>query len=331
MPLSGSLSEFVPRGYQRSADRERLFLEEFWKDYDDATANAIDFLCTQRYRNRPDIGYVSARSYLSVVHYRKEGRKPARTTTAFKNPQGYARFRELVENPQVQMILIPIGCYNAHEPIGHRLLVVVDKTAKRVEFYDSNGADAHVSMFGDVVIRAVMKFFKGDPMFGGGGLRAYKPLTWDQTCSRFGLQFFEAIAPKALTELGGFCVIWSIFLMDLRIRYPQHNPLQVQAEYIERIMRRAIPNLQIRNDEVEALVMWMMKKNPDDSVLRKYFSSIEEAQKAAVQISTMFREFIKNYLSYLTKVSAKTRTKTKVDAPQSRKSRSRNPFWYIDM
>jgi len=298
MPISAS--EFVPRDYQRSADRERLFEEKNRATWDaqseyDAIANtAVDYLCRNAYSKRPDIGHLNRedRMIVSMDENKKVTRIYFRTKSAFP------KVDRMVGDPKIKLILIPISLWDPTG--GHAILLVIDKERKQLEFYDPNGADAHQRMYGTEVIPAVHEII-GDtwPTFD---FKKYKPLMWEQTCSRAGVQAIEAFMPKKKSEVSGYCVLWSVFLMDLRIRYPEYNPIQAQTEFIRGMMRRAVPTLQLQNEEVEALMASLFSRRKYDDILQKYFKSADEATQVALKLSNTLREFIKNYFSYLTKI-----------------------------
>ena len=365
---SGSLSEMVPSGYQRS--NEALFDEDKWDDpgfYQDTVDFAIDYLCTKWYGDRPDIGHVPAKDRLSIRF--KEtglvynwGEVDVRDIELTK---GYRRFIQLLQNPQIRLILIPTS-FSVGEDYYHRILLVIDKPNKRVEFYDPMGADEQYLLADedDVdVLDAAMRYL--NPILLATLGEASTPLMWHQSCSRFGFQAVEAFARDRKGEIDGYCQVWSTFLMELRIRYPELNPLEVQRKYMKRLATRAMPTLTLENQEIEELLEALLSGdvrrtespstletyvlNPIKSifqskpalpgVLGKYFRSEYEAQMAAEQISKEFREFIKNYLSYMTKRKRKTKTskpsrtagsQSKTTAGSRRFSSSQNPFRYID-
>ena len=302
MPVS--ISEFVPRDYQRSAERERLFLQKLRKtthEYDIKADMAIEYICTKRYRNRPDLGYFKPRQYIQLHYQGKSSR------VLFSDEATRLRFIKLIEDPQIKLILIRFNYLTKTTP--HALALVIDKIAKRVEFYEPNGVEGARRHQGNVKIHLVMEFLKKPPALGGVGLgMEYQPMRWDQTCSRYGVQMLEGVVPRAHGEIGGYCVIWSVFLMELRIRDPRKTPAEAQNDFMRQIMRRVIPTMALENEEVNA-VMKLMYSWPTqtsggiyDRTKAKYFKTTAEAEAAGKRIGKEFREFIKNYMSHLDKL-----------------------------
>lgn len=277
MPVS--ISEFVPRDYRRSSERERLFLRKERKNlkYDDTALAAIEYLCTKRYRNRPELGYLLQGQKIAL---RYEGKL---SQVYFSSEAATSRFRKLVQDPQIHLILMRFSYLTLTTP--HALAIVIDKIAKRVEFYDPNGADSALKHHGNLKIRMVMEFLKRE-----GGLGAeYQPMRWDQTCPRYSVQIVEGFLPRERGELGGYCVIWSLFLLELRILYPHRPSAEVQLEFMQQLMRRVVPTIKLEN------------RNLVD-VLQKYISNASPKAEDGKRMAKEFREFIKNYLSHLHKL-----------------------------
>jgi|688.fasta_scaffold99787_4 hypothetical protein len=154
-------------------------------------------------------------------------------------------------NNKKKIILIPVSLYGYTFPdrdlhadenisgldasvlrkIGHRVMVILNKYLKTVEFYDSNGSEAHRILYGDYDFLKIKAYLLARfPELG-----SYTFLKYEETCPRFAFQYYQA---QIASDFDGFCHIWSIFNAHMRILYPTRPAQELQSEILEEMRER---------------------------------------------------------------------------------------------
>ena len=73
-------------------------------------------------------------------------------------------------------------------------------------------------------------------------------LTYEETCPEHGLQYIESnLIEDEQLDKEGYCLHWSLFLLDLRIKNYKYDPQQIQKMLIENnndpeVLRKFIRN-----------------------------------------------------------------------------------------
>jgi hypothetical protein len=117
------------------------------------------------------------------------------------------------------------------ERIGHRVMVIINKYLKTVEYYDSNGSEAHRILYGDYDSLKIKEYLLNH----FPELNQYTFLKYEETCPRFAFQYYQAQIPS---DFNGFCHIWSIFNAHMRILYPTRPAQDLQNDLLEEMRQR---------------------------------------------------------------------------------------------
>lgn len=111
---------------------------------------------------------------------------------------------------------------------SHRNVIILNKFLKTIELYDPNGGSFHIKRYKSEDVPLLKKFFKTFP-----GLKGYRIVNYDDIWKK-GFQYYENKAIQLLNEKGK-CMIWSVFLAELRIRYYMINPEELFQELLNQI------------------------------------------------------------------------------------------------
>lgn len=277
-PRTGSpfspLESFAPT--ESSPEFLYRILEKEDEMYDLYVRYAIEYICKVLFKDRKDV---------KIVFNKNEDDFSSIIVEYFTHTQRYHcvfnRLDELVEylrDPKIELILLPLSIFK--EDTGHQNLVVIDKVRQSVEFYDPNGASGHRSKYGNGVVDAVSLQWKTILLLNflnsSSGVPTYNILEYEQTCPNYGLQQYEGIMPYGPRDIHGYCVLWTMFLIHLRIKYHKKDPIHTQTHYIQQL------------SDLSNLQFW----------LQTVFTSQNKTMDA---VSQKFRSFLKNYTVYIFK------------------------------
>lgn len=142
-------------------------------------------------------------------------------------------WRKLMLDPKVKLIFIESSTYQ------HANWTIIDKPRKVVEFFDPHGysskerdADNFVQLFIDA--------FQTQP--GSGPLaplnfipRKYEVLQFRDSCPYRGFQHYESMygGISKLNDRKGYCMMWCIFLLELRLTNKSYGTLDIQNYMLE--------------------------------------------------------------------------------------------------
>lgn len=112
---------------------------------------------------------------------------------------------------------------------GHKCLMIVNHVLKTIEFYDPNGARAHVKMFGEYDIHALKRFIKSFPTLKGYTIYDYTSLKYE------GFQHYEAMFTDIQTGDRGKCAFWASFIANLRAKYYYLTPEKLITQIYDKI------------------------------------------------------------------------------------------------
>lgn len=113
--------------------------------------------------------------------------------------------------------------FDSLKRIGHKVLVIINKQLKTVEFFDSNGTTGHEELFGNYDYELLKEYLLNK---FGNILSEYTFLTYADVCPEFSFQYYEQkqMESKSENELKGYCIFWSIFTAHMRLTYPHIQP-----------------------------------------------------------------------------------------------------------
>ena len=100
---------------------------------------------------------------------------------------------------------------NKEEILAHQNLLIINKVFHTFEFYDPHGYDGvrERSLILEPFLQQIHP-----------SLEDYVSLIYSSTCPRFGFQTIENRIPSVKgLDNDGYCINWSLFLLDLRIKY----------------------------------------------------------------------------------------------------------------
>lgn len=118
--------------------------------------------------------------------------------------------------------------------VGHRVMIIINKYLKTVEFYDPNGSGGHQLMVGNYDYEKVSTYLKETfPEY----FKDYDILSYEDTCPKQAFQYFEAMQRPLMEpfELGGFCQFWSVFNAHMRMKYPEIPAMKLQEEILKKM------------------------------------------------------------------------------------------------
>lgn len=144
---------------------------------------------------------------------------------------------------------------------GHLTVCYLDKKSNMIEFYDSNGKQGHLDLYGNQVITELPKFFKaifGIPedrfiMFGdkirGSGEKVYDVFTWS-------FQSFQAFSEKySEIQDAGLCMMWGLYTLSLRLKNRKLSSENFQLNlnnYFSLLYSKAVKKFGKNDSEINA-------------------------------------------------------------------------------
>jgi hypothetical protein len=216
-PSPISLSRFISPTYQEPS-------VPFWFKYEDAYKyNKIIDLCfsyiVEKYKNKFDT---------MVTLSLKVMIENARPTRIAPELGFYKSLRKCIrKNPK--FIIIPYGIeyYDRGIIKGHKCLVIVNNFLQTIEYFDPLGSDYRQGYYENKDYEALNKFLN---VFD-----SYHKFPFEKSCPADSFQTLEKDYKKSKEDLEGYCAIWSWFITDLRLSYPESEALHIQERYLEDI------------------------------------------------------------------------------------------------
>lgn len=140
-------------------------------------------------------------------------------------------------NSTAKIILIPYNLYKVIgdkilEEGGHHCLLIVNRYLNTIEFFDPNGYGSHFFEYGNKDYDILSEWIK--PNF-----KNYKIYNFDSTSPSEGFQYYESLYPKeSEKDIGGYCIMWSWFIADLRLNHVDTDFKHIQTEYIRELEQK---------------------------------------------------------------------------------------------
>lgn len=219
---------------------------------------AVPYIAYHLFKNRKDIATLSG---LDVQLF-----ESGITETSFTDIDKLEIFM-FVETIELFLIPFSIKKQEGDTFSGHKNLLVIDRAKKQFEFYDPNGALGHILDYQHRIWKNIVHYFtvKMPGQFDG-----YRILTVEKSCPIQNFQFYESFRSRDPKYIEGFCVVWTMFLLHLRIKYHQHDPMLVQQHFIDELHFKSRQETQ--------------NENPSEE-----------------ELAAQFHKFMKNYTSYIFK------------------------------
>lgn len=143
-----------------------------------------------------------------------------------------------INNPNVNLIIIPLVSRNRTGEKGHAVSVIINKILNTIEYYDSVGYSVYDNIqyrehFVVQGYKKVMEYLSSLPP-----LANFNFLEVWETNPFFGIQRYEKMhfdkIPKKF-QRGGFCIIFAIMIIHYRIIYPQIPPYELMRIFLKKI------------------------------------------------------------------------------------------------
>jgi hypothetical protein len=181
-----------------------------------------------------------------------------------------------------QLVLVPVilvhnigtkinGKYIIQQPnaSSHQCLMIINCVLQTLEFYDPNGVRIHDDLYGNHILDIMVTFLKKIQLLKHFTfVNPYFSSLW------IGFQNIESQSLKHNYGLKGYCVTWSIFYAELRIKYPDIPAKELYSYYIP-----------------------MFRKSRNDFIL----DDILQRNPSAPAPEDLLREFIIEYTIHLEK------------------------------
>ena len=124
-------------------------------------------------------------------------------------------------------------------------MMLIDTKKKTIERYDPHGVAGTWEFHTKLLDKALKDFFKKE-------LPGYKNLYPLETCPFLGFQPEQELQKEAVKQMEqlakhlkkeiGFCVGWSLFYINLRLKYPDVNPKKLQEMAIAKLKKGDMTN-----------------------------------------------------------------------------------------
>lgn len=153
----------------------------------------------------------------------------------------------LMKNKQIKLIFIyTIVVMLSDASATHSNWMIIDKPRKVVELFDPHGYKEHergalygTSLFWNVdLVEAIKKTFQHNKSLPELCFipRKYKILRYIDSCPMYGFQHFESSYDTAPIsgDRGGYCTMWCIFLLELRLTNRSMSTKDVQEQFFSK-------------------------------------------------------------------------------------------------
>lgn len=156
--------------------------------------------------------------------------------------------KDMMKNSKIKIIFIFTKTFDKydihgkdHKTVsGHGNWTIIDKVRKQVEFFDPHGNFEFKKMaprwaadwckeFVDIfqIKSSKQGQFECIP-------RNYKMKTYVETCPAFGFQYYEIAGFEYSFDISGYCVLWCIFMLDLRLQHVHLDIRVIQDNLIQK-------------------------------------------------------------------------------------------------
>lgn len=193
-------------------------------------------------------------------------------------------WRNLMYNQDIKIVFILTQVYTTKNE-GHANWIIIDKVRKVVEFFDPHGSYViNDPLRNDWNMNLVENFMNRFWCKNKTSLsrtecfipRKYTVSTYQDSCPLIGFQGYEMnISPTPDIDQRGYCMIWSIFMMDLRLGNLHMTTKQVQNQYIN-LYRNIIKNIPATGSPASGTMTL-----------------------GQLRLGRMFKDFIRNYVIFI--------------------------------
>lgn len=195
----------------------------------------------------------------------------------FQEPEDSVEYwRNLMKNRNIKIIFI--FTLVSFVDTEHATWTIVDKVRKTVEYFDPQGS-AFCRDYPVDWIQILKTYYQVNPHMDNRYAfipRTYKILNIDDTCPEYGFQYLDVnygMGASHELDKDGYCLLWSVFLLHLRLQN----------------LKKPLKDIQVFM--IKGTYQWLFDK------LTKTDKSIRE------RIGELFRKFIRDYGLYMHNLS----------------------------
>ena len=239
------LESFYSPEYKRFLDFRKEETEDYlwtYRPYQKIVNESINFL-TNKYKNHIDICSTNENI---LCKFEIDHTKNAIIDTKFKFLGNKSTFKRCLNNNDIKIILLnnnlivkyldEDGKEIKEEEVRHRVITIINKHLKTIEMYDPAGYEWYnYEELKDINFEDEINGGIRDLLSEFSQLDKYKLMSFSETCPNFSFQHFENKFIRRYKKRG-LCMIWSVFLADLRIKYYKLNPDKLR-EKIEKLIK----------------------------------------------------------------------------------------------
>ena len=161
-------------------------------------------------------------------------------------------WKNLMKNKKIKIIFI----YTISKPVSHRsshaTWTIIDKVRRRVEFFDPHGSFV-ISTRPNFWSVDWSEKFKQTFLITSSKRDPYRFIpnhyytsNFVESCPLYGFQAIESEFPQQDIDLKGYCMLWSVFMLELRlsdigtdIRKVQESVIETMSQTLNRLSRHS--------------------------------------------------------------------------------------------
>lgn len=150
-------------------------------------------------------------------------------------------WRRLMKDTGVKLIFIDLSVTlsGSTSAGGHANLIIIDKVRKVVEFFDPHGHH-HVEYVPTTWSTDFAYIFKSKFQCTSSLVsscfipRKYTILRYMDSCPQYGFQYYDDVfgGTRDKYDRGGYCMLWCMFLLELRLANKHMSTKDVQEQFI---------------------------------------------------------------------------------------------------
>jgi hypothetical protein len=156
-------------------------------------------------------------------------------------------WKNLMINPFIKIIFIRTDTSVKKTSVSHATWTIIDKVRNIVEFFDPHGShviEKHPDYWSLNWVDTFKNMFQCKYFRNNEGIcfipKNYRILAYDISCPSLGFQTYELrYGIKDETAEKGFCMLWSIFLLDIRLGNLEYGTRDIQLDILNSIMSQS--------------------------------------------------------------------------------------------
>lgn len=147
-------------------------------------------------------------------------------------------WRQLMTNKKCKIIFIYTRIQHGQSNETHANWTIIDKPRKVVEFFDPLGHSSTKTIHTTDWEKLFTRVFQTIPQTKIIP-RKYKIVSYKVTCPEYGFQSIENIIGATPDDVNGYCMLWTVFMLDFRMKNIKNRNLKaLQQEIIDVTAKR---------------------------------------------------------------------------------------------